>query len=250
MKMHVHFNKPQPWVVPITVVCLALGILLALMVNVTPEGNAVDLATLSREALQQRLAEVAREKTAAEQSVRELQDKVNKMVDDMAGEHTRAGALQEEINQLRAYAGTTSMEGPGIVVTIDDSDVNKVPPADMSASALLIHDVDLLQVVNELRAAGAEAIAINDQRLGANTAVRCVGPTIQVNTRAVSAPFTIRAIGRPDALFGAVNLPLGIVDQLKQLGIKVTAAKRDVVRVPALSSLPPLEVGKVVTPKE
>ena len=78
----------------------------------------------------------------------------------------------------------------------------------------LIHDTDINQVVNELRAAGAEAIAVNTQRLVATSAVRTAGPTVLVNNRPEAAPFVIKAIGDPKTLAGALNIPGGIASQI------------------------------------
>ena len=61
----------------------------------------------------------------------------------------------------------------------------------------IIHDEDLLRVLNELCAAGAEAISINDQRIVATTEVRCAGPTVSVNNVRSAPPYVIKAIGNP-----------------------------------------------------
>ena len=71
-------------------------------------------------------------------------------------------------------------------------------------------------VVNELRAAGAEAIAINDQRVVATTAIRCVGPVVLVNKAETNgSPVKIKAIGDPDTLLSSLMMANGIADQYK-----------------------------------
>ncbi len=157
--------------------------------------------------------------------------------------------LQHDINDLRLRVGVTSVEGPGIVITLDDTKAGKANRAmhpTVNPSALLIHDVDLMTLVNELREAGAEAIAINDQRVAGSTAIRSVGPVIHVNGRPVSTPFVIRAIGKTDVLYGAMNLPYGLIDQLRPLGINISMVKKEKITIPAIVGLPPLAVGKVV----
>jgi uncharacterized protein YlxW (UPF0749 family) len=79
----------------------------------------------------------------------------------------------------------------------------------------LIHDSDINQTVNELKAAGAEAISINDQRLVAMSPIRCAGPTVLVNNVPQPPPYVIRAIGNGKTLQAAMNLPGGIADQLR-----------------------------------
>ena len=73
-----------------------------------------------------------------------------------------------------------------------------LPPVELSEN--IIHDQDVLRVVNELWASGAEAISINNIRLGPNSSVRCVGPVVNVNGAKVASPIKIRAIGDQDTL--------------------------------------------------
>ena len=108
------------------------------------------------------------------------------------------------------------MQGPGVVVTLTDS--KKRLPQNMSLGMTppnIIHDTDINQVVNELKAAGAEAIAVNDQRLVATSSVRTAGPTLLINFVPTAPPFVIQAIGDPKTLAAAMNLPGGMGSQLK-----------------------------------
>lgn len=93
---------------------------------------------------------------------------------------------------LRYQAGLCAVEGPGIMVTLNDSK-QKVKLGD-NQNLYIVHDEDLLRVINELRAAGAEAIAINDQRLVSRSEIRCVGPTVTVNGKMFGPPFRSRRL--------------------------------------------------------
>lgn len=77
-------------------------------------------------------------------------------------------------------------------VTVADS--GKILEPGVNPNLYLVHDEDILKVVNELRAAGAEAISINGQRLIANSEIICSGPTIRVNRRPLAPPFVIKAL--------------------------------------------------------
>lgn len=99
----------------------------------------------------------------------------------------------------------------------------------------VIHDEDILRIVNELRAGGAEAIAINDQRLIGTSEIRCSGPTITVNGKVFGAPFTVKAIGDPKTLNSALTMRGGVVDSLKHWGIKVTIKQEEDVAIPAFT---------------
>ena len=99
---------------------------------------------------------------------------------------TRSDAL----SQARLLAGLTPVQGPGVVVTLNDS--KKKMPAQLPpgmAPPNLIYNSDINQVVNELKAAGAEAIAINGQRLVATSYIRPAGPTILINSTPTVPPY-------------------------------------------------------------
>jgi uncharacterized protein YlxW (UPF0749 family) len=95
------------------------------------------------------------------------------------------------------------------------SDVPSQVQTDLALS-FTIHDIDIQRVINELRASGAEAFSVNDQRVVATTAIRCVGAAIQVNGVPLTPPYVIRAIGDPATLAGALQLRDGIAEQLGQ----------------------------------
>lgn len=240
MNMHVPLGRPQPWVLPITLISLVLGCLAAFMLSTTTDANSNSIPLRP----DQQAVFYQRENEKLKEEIEHLRAERDKRVDNEVQGKAQQELLQKEINDLRIRAGSTPVVGPGIVITIDDTHTLKTNAADVNANALITHDVDLMMLVNELRSSGAEAIAINDQRIGVSTAIRCVGPVIQVNERPVSPPFVLKAIGKADTLYGAVNLPYGVLDQLKPLGIHVDVVKRDKLRVPALTVLTTLEVGK------
>lgn len=125
-------------------------------------------------------------------------------------------SMQSELEKANVLAGLANVRGEGVVITLKDS-----TDTEMSVEAGLVHDTDLTAIVTELKAAGAEAISINGQRVIATTAIRCVGPTIQVNSVKVASPFYIKAIGNSKYLESALNLRNGVVDSLKAYGIQV-----------------------------
>ena len=97
-----------------------------------------------------------------------------------------------------ALAGLTSVEGGGVQVTLSDS--TQTNNLTENANAYVIHDLDILQVINELRDAGAEAISLNGERVVSTSEVRYAGSTVSINNNRYAAPFVIKAIGDPTNL--------------------------------------------------
>ncbi|MEG0873135.1 MAG: DUF881 domain-containing protein [Clostridia bacterium] len=138
-------------------------------------------------------------------------------------------SMKTQLDSVSAMAGTTNLKGEGIMLTLTDG--SKVTNPSQRADSL-VHDSDVLTVVNELKAAGAEAISVNGQRIVATSAIRCVGPVIQVNYQKVAAPFEIKAIGNSQYLESAMNIKNGVVDMLKELGVGVVVTRQNNVEIP------------------
>jgi len=111
----------------------------------------------------------------------------------------------EELDKIKSVAGFERMEGTGIVIKMEDNQDSEINPLDVSD--YIIHDIDVLNILNDLKVAGAEAISINGQRIMSVSEIKCGGPIIRVNGKSVGTPFVIKAIGDPKLLYAAVNAP-------------------------------------------
>lgn len=105
-----------------------------------------------------------------------------------AGDHE----ILEKYNKVKNIAGFTEVTGSGIVVTLDDMSVED--PL-LPATTSIIHDSDIRQVVDLMRAAGAVAISINGERVVSTSELTCNGPTVQINGNKYPVPYEIKAIG-------------------------------------------------------
>jgi len=162
--------------------------------------------------------------------------------------HGAGAATDSGMERLNILAGSTDVEGEGVEIVLDDS--NLARSANENPNLYIIHDEDLLRVLNELCAAGAEAISINDQRIVATTEVRCAGSTVSVNNVRSAPPYVIKAIGNPKNLTSALRLRGGVVETFEFWGIQVKIKTNDKVHIPALNSPRNFEYAKVVKAKE
>jgi uncharacterized protein YlxW (UPF0749 family) len=121
--------------------------------------------------------------------------------------------IQEQVEQKADMAGFTDVEGPGVTVSLDDApvpdDLTDLPDG-TSADDFVVHQQDVEAVVNALWDGGAEALQIMDRRLTSVSAVRCVGNVIILDGQVYSPPFTITAIGDPEALTGSLDTSSGV----------------------------------------
>lgn len=121
----------------------------------------------------------------------------------------RVNELQREVDALREPAGFSAVQGPGMVVVLDDAPKNRIEdaaePGGVSPDELIVHQQDIQAVVNALWAGGAEAMTIQDQRVISTTGIKCVGNTVVLHGFPYSPPYRIAAIGDPVQLQAALD---------------------------------------------
>lgn len=134
------------------------------------------------------------------------------------------------VNKLQRYnmlLGYTNLIGPGIIITLTDGDTKAL-------SDTIVHDGDLIEVVNALKNAGADAISINNQRITGKTEISCAGNIITINGEKVGAPFVIKAIGSSLRLYTSVKMKNGYLDKLEKalVQVKVEQIDKNTIEIP------------------
>lgn len=130
------------------------------------------------------------------EEVQGLKERIADLGSGQAGAEIRS--LRAEADRLAVAAGAAPLRGPGVTVVLEDSSASRSATGD--PNDLIVHERDIQAVVNALWAGGAEAVAINGERLSSLSAVRCAGNTLLLHGVVHSPPYEIRAIGDPEAL--------------------------------------------------
>ena len=147
----------------VMVVCVVVGFLLAAQLRSVKLAGAADATNASRlETLQNLYNEVVDQKDGLADQVKQLQGELELYREQAASGEAGSQALKAELEQLEITAGLTDVEGPGVTIILEDSSQANVTG---NEADYLIHDNDLLSVINELRSAGAEAISLNGERI-------------------------------------------------------------------------------------
>ncbi len=186
--------KRSLWRVGVPVVCVAAGLLLGATHGVSGgdeirRSDAPRLVDLVRESQQ------SVDRLSAEQGALALER--DNHHGGSPGTDAALAAITTRGNVLAADAGLMPMRGPGLVVTLNDAqrDAQGRFPRDASPDDLVVHQQDIQAVINALWSAGAEGIQMQDQRIVATSAPRCVGNTLLLNGRTYSPPYVISAVG-------------------------------------------------------
>ena len=142
---------------------------------------------------------------------------------------TKSSAKQEEIKNNNMLLGLSEVKGEGLQIVIADNNTGtlKNESEALDLSSQVVHYDDLIEVINALNNAGAEAISINGQRIIQTTAITCEGNVIKKNKQKVSSPFTIKAIGSQGLLYGSLTMIGGYLYILDEAGVIVETTQMD-----------------------
>ncbi|MGV0627583.1 DUF881 domain-containing protein [Mycolicibacter minnesotensis] len=215
--------------------CLLLGVAIVTQVRQTDSGDALDSARpadllVLLDSLRQREAALSTE-------VAELQQTLNSLQESGSSDQAAIADAQARLTALAIMIGTVGAVGPGVVVTVDDP-ASGIGPETM------------LDVINELRAAGAEAIEILDHsaavRVGVDSWVAGTPGALEFDGTALSSPYSVLAIGDPPTLAAAMNIPGGAVDSVRRLGGTMGVQQADRVEVTVLRQPKPRQYAQPV----
>ncbi len=212
--------------IAIMVVCLLVGILIAIQFR-TSQSYGVNLRGTRSDEMAFKINSLIQEKDALSQEIVSLREKLTKMGN---GDQITA-ELQSELKKANMTAGLTAVHGPGIIVTVND--VPHVLQQGEDPNYYLVHDRDIADIVNEMRASGAEAISINNERVTAVSEIRCAGTTIMVNKNRITPPFEIKAIGNPKNLESGLSILGGKLWLLSSGGFPTKLEQKDNIEIPA-----------------
>lgn len=228
--------------VSLTVVAFLFGALLAvqlraaqtLRTNRSLKAESYEAETAKVKATQTKLVEEAQNRAILQIKLSALQEKLKS---GQVISTEQLASLNQQIKKLQVAAGLATVSGKGIVVKLSDN-----PSAAKEGVGAflpgLVHDYDVLQVVNELRSAKADAISVNKTRVTGYTPIRCVGPVIYVNWEPAAAPFVIEAIGDPQVLSSAMKMPGGILENLENQGLGIKTWSSNSLTLAASEGLP------------
>lgn len=212
------------------IMCFALTLGICIQLKTVKGSNSI--VGQSSEENNELRAEVLKYKERYDNKYKELEKAEEELEKERQSSTENNSDLEEKeeaIKQGNKMIGMTEVTGPGVIITLSDS--KKDASTALNVSELLVHDADVLSVINELKNAGAEAISINDQRLVPTSSIVCGGNIIEINGEKVGAPFMIKAIGLPEQL-AALSRPGGYLELLKNATVGVELKKSNNITIP------------------
>jgi uncharacterized protein YlxW (UPF0749 family) len=231
------------WQWTFAVALMALGFLVA--VQLGAEGPRVRYSSSERPPLLETARELDTTQAGLQARILELRDQIAGAEAASAGTDQAVMQLNEALTQARLAAGLVEIEGPGIIVRIDDSG-QPVPPG-AAAADYLVTASDLRELAVQLWQAGAQAISVNGERIVATTAFTDIGSSILVNSAYLQPPYDFSVIGPPE-LYDRLTASAGFVDlvrsRVQDYGLDLGFLPSDQVVVPAFSGTVKLVQGR------
>jgi uncharacterized protein YlxW (UPF0749 family) len=231
------------WQITLGVALLVLGFLIA--AQLASEGPRIRYTSLERTPLVETALDLQAQQEELKQQVLDLRASIQELEAAGQGGTAVTRALNDELQQARVASGLVALTGPGLVFELSDSTVP--PPPDGGDRDYLVSGQDILTVVEELWLSGAEAVAVNGERVTVATAVVDIGGSVLVNSAYLAPPYQVSAIG-PAAMYDRILQSPGFVEFVRQraeaFGIGVKYALLDAVDLPAYAGSVNLRFGR------
>ena len=222
------------------IMCLMLALSICVQIK-TVNNNGATVGTNQNEGeLRNQVLKMKEKYDSAYEKLQKAEKELEETRTKVSSSNDELKKLEEEIKEANTLLGLTDVSGQGVAITVSDGTTTSNM---FSNEEVLIHNTDLLNIVNELKNAGAEAISINGQRIMGTTAINCDGNVIMINGERVSSTFNINAIGFPE-LLSTLNRVGGYLPILQDYNIKTTFKKKDKVEIPRYTGITSFKYAK------
>lgn len=221
----------KKWQIALTYffVCFGLTVAICVQLKTIDESNLTVTKTLTGNELRDQVLKWKEKYDKATVDLKKSEQKLEEIRQQSTQNDENAIYKEEQIKLDNTLLGLTDVTGNGIIITLKDNNTVKrsnISPLD-SIDFYLVHAGDLVEVINALRNAGAEAISINGQRITNTTSVYCAGNVVVVNGEKISSPVEIKAIGSPELLYGSMTIPGGYLELMEETGVMVEVKKTE-----------------------
>ena len=235
------------WQVALFAALAILGFLIAAQARA--EAPRVRYTTQERAPLVETVLALQAQQEGLKQQILGLRDQMTSLEEGAIGNDALVRQLNDALLAARVAAGVVALEGPGLVLQLEDSQVPL--PAGAAVADYRVTAHDLRTVVEELWLAGAEAIAVNGERIVPATSILDIGGTVLVNSAYLAPPYQVAAIGPAD-LYDALATSPGFIELIRTradaFGIRLSFAQPDSVVVPAYAGSATLRYARAPAP--
>lgn len=203
------------------IVCFVLAYTVFLQFNTVSNTDIESIRNLRESELKNQISVWNTKFEELQKKYEETTNKIQEYQNTYGENEKTAELLEKELNTLKTILGLTDVQGPGIIITLENNEDKDIEPN------------DLLELINELRLAGAEAMSINNERVIFNSEIVNVNSRfIYINGQRLSSPYVVKAIGNQVYLESALTTKQGYIDNMtKGLGKTVKLERKDSIKI-------------------
>lgn len=219
------------------IMCLILTIGICIQVKTVNSNGSTINASKSVNDLKDQVLKMKEKYDNSYQKLEKAQEELENIRQSVTSNNEKLKSQEEEIKKDSILLGFSDVTGPGVTITVTDANakLNSITSL-IDPLQLIVHDTDILEIVNELKNAGAEAIEVNGQRIVNTSAIVCDGNVITINGEKISSTFTINAIGLSERMVTLTRAG-GYLERLEQYYIKTTFKKVDKITIPKYTGI-------------
>ena len=199
-----------PISITIGIMCFIIVYIMCIQFKTASSIEESNLETMRESELREALANWKQEYEDVKKELESNKNKIEEYQDRIASNDEAGELLEEEYNKAKMLLGLTDVQGAGIIITLIDNN-----EAQFTSE-------NLMDLINELNSAGAEAISVNDQRIVPMTDIVDVDNFIIINGKRVTSPYTVKAIGDSTYLQSALSIKKGYLDKYKTDGYTIS----------------------------
>ncbi len=240
-------RRVPSWQFTLAAAMLVLGFLMVAQAGAEP--SVVQYTSQERPPLVETATELQSQQDGLKAQILQLRAQIEDLEASSEGNNALVTSLNQQLEQARLAAGLVDLQGPGVVVQLEDS-TEAIPPG-AAPGDYLVGSSDLLAVVNELWLDGAEAIAVNGERITATSGMTDIGSSILLNGTYLQPPYQIVAIGPNDLyarLTSSANFERFLKARVEGYGIGLGAGSLDKAVVPAYAGTVALAYARALPP--
>lgn len=214
--------------ISIFLLAIMTGLLISFSFRLTSKKNEEVADIKEYEVAREQKIELLQGVLKEEEKNRELLNQLEEYESSSESSLSVLNNLESELSENKKILGYEDVEGEGYHITLRDGEAAMDEEEDAFGSWLrIIHDEDMLKLLNELKQNGSEAMSINGERVLATSEIYCSWAFISVNGKKLPAPFEIEVVGDPIKLEAYMDMPFNQLNIMKNRGIFVTIEKED-----------------------
>ena len=214
--------KKEKIIILITIflICILLTSVIFIQFKTTNQINTIDIQNMNEDELKKEILSLQNKYNEANEKLEDTNSKILEYEKSLLKGEDNSAILDEELEESNLLAGLTKVEGKGVILTLEDNDEEQITSS------------HLLNLVNELKYAGAEAISINNNRITNFTDIVDVNYVIMIDGIKISSPYEVKAIGNQTYLASTLNAKEGFLSTYKETGLTISMNEESKLQIP------------------